>query len=77
MKVLLENLLRHEDGETVTADDIIAMKKWMSRRKSNREIAYRPARTSDAGFHRSAGCCGPRRNAETPWKILAGNPQKD
>ena len=26
MKVLLENLLRHEDGETVTADDIIAIK---------------------------------------------------
>ena len=44
MKVLLENLLRHEDGRTVTADDIRAVKTWMTRRKSNREIAFRPAR---------------------------------
>ncbi|MDA8653768.1 aconitate hydratase AcnA [Alphaproteobacteria bacterium] len=44
MKVLLENLLRFEDGRTVTADDIRAVKSWMTRRKSNREIAFRPAR---------------------------------
>jgi aconitate hydratase len=44
MKVLLENLLRHEDGRTVTKDDIIAVKDWLKRRKSTREIAYRPAR---------------------------------
>lgn len=44
MKVLLENLLRHEDGVTVTAEDITAVKKWLTRRKSSREIAYRPAR---------------------------------
>ena len=44
MKVLLENLLRHEDGRTVTADDILAVKCWLTRRKSTREIAYRPAR---------------------------------
>lgn len=44
MKVLLENLLRHEDGRTVTADDIRAVKSWMTRRKSSREIAFRPAR---------------------------------
>lgn len=44
MKVLLENLLRHEDGRTVTADDIRAVKSWMTKRKSTREIAFRPAR---------------------------------
>ena len=44
MKVLLENLLRFEDGRTVTADDIRAVKSWMTRRKSTREIAFRPAR---------------------------------
>jgi len=44
MKVLLENLLRFEDGRTVTADDIRAVKTWLTRRKSTREIAYRPAR---------------------------------
>ena len=44
LKVLLENLLRHEDGRSVTADDIKAMASWLKRRKSTREIAFRPAR---------------------------------
>ncbi len=44
LKVLLENLLRHEDGRSVTADDIKAVSAWLKRRKSTREIAYRPAR---------------------------------
>ncbi|HSD92804.1 MAG TPA: aconitate hydratase AcnA, partial [Methyloceanibacter sp.] len=44
LKVLLENLLRHEDGRTVTADDIRAVADWLKERKSDREIAFRPAR---------------------------------
>jgi aconitate hydratase len=44
LKVLLENLLRHEDGITVSADDIRAMATWLTTRTSEREIAYRPAR---------------------------------
>ena len=44
LKVLLENLLRHEDGRTVTADDAKAMSRWVKDRKSDHEIAYRPAR---------------------------------
>jgi aconitate hydratase len=44
LKVLLENLLRHEDGRTVTADDIKAMALWLAEKKSDREIAFRPAR---------------------------------
>ena len=44
LKVLLENLLRNEDGRTVTADDIRAMAGWLTARKSDREIAFRPAR---------------------------------
>jgi aconitate hydratase len=44
MKVLLENLLRHEDGRTVKVDDIKAIGAWLKNRKSDREIAYRPAR---------------------------------
>ena len=44
LKVLLENLLRHEDGRTVKADDIRAMADWLKERSSDREIAYRPAR---------------------------------
>jgi aconitate hydratase len=42
--VLLENLLRHEDDATVTATDIQALAKWLSQRRSDREIAFRPAR---------------------------------
>jgi aconitate hydratase len=44
LKVLLENLLRNEDGRSVTADDIKAMAAWVETRKSDREIAFRPAR---------------------------------
>jgi aconitate hydratase len=44
LKVLLENLLRFEDGRTVSADDIRAVKSWLKARTSDREIAYRPAR---------------------------------
>ncbi len=44
LKVLLENLLRHEDGQTVKVEDIAAMAEWSKTRSSTREIAYRPAR---------------------------------
>ncbi len=44
LKVLLENLLRHEDGRTVSLDDIKAVATWLETRSSDREIAFRPAR---------------------------------
>jgi aconitate hydratase len=44
LKVLLENLLRNEDGQTVTADDIKAVVAWLAKKSSDREIAFRPAR---------------------------------
>ena len=44
MKVLLENLLRNEDGRTVTKDDIKAVAEWLKTKSSDREIAFRPAR---------------------------------
>ncbi len=44
LKILLENLLRFEDGDTVTTDDIKALTQWLKDKKSDREIAYRPAR---------------------------------
>src|ERR1700683_3768911 len=44
LKVLLENLLRHEDGATVTAEDIRAVAGWLKNKRSDREIAFRPAR---------------------------------
>ncbi len=44
MKVLLENLLRNEDGRTVTKDDIKAIAEWLKTKTSEREFAFRPAR---------------------------------
>ena len=44
MKVLLENLLRFEDGLTVTVEDVQALVDWQTTRSSDREIQYRPAR---------------------------------
>jgi aconitate hydratase len=44
MKVLLENLLRNEDGRTVTKEDIKAVADWLKTKSSDREIAFRPAR---------------------------------
>jgi len=44
MKVLLENLLRNEDGRTVTKDEIKAVAEWLKTKTSEREIAFRPAR---------------------------------
>ncbi len=44
MKVVLENLLRFEDGVTVTKTDILAVAEWLKTRKSDHEISYRPAR---------------------------------
>ncbi len=44
LKVLLENLLRFEDGSTVTTDDIKALADWLVTKTSSHEIAYRPAR---------------------------------
>lgn len=44
LKVVLENLLRFEDGRTVTKDDILACAEWLKTRTSTHEISYRPAR---------------------------------
>ena len=44
LKVLLENLLRNEDGQTVTRADIEAFATWLKNRNEPRDIAYRPAR---------------------------------
>ena len=44
MKILLENLLRHEDGVDVTAKDIEAVAKWDAKAEPATEIAFMPAR---------------------------------
>lgn len=44
MKVLLENLLRNEDGRSVKKEDILAVAKWLKTGKLEHEVAFRPAR---------------------------------
>ena len=44
LKVLLENMLRHEDGRSVTKDDIQGFAQWLRTKTSEREIPFRPAR---------------------------------
>ncbi|WP_419950897.1 aconitate hydratase AcnA [Candidatus Palauibacter sp.] len=44
MKVVLENLVRHEDGQSVSADDIAAIAGWDPQTTPGREISFRPGR---------------------------------
>src|ERR1700743_1255069 len=44
LKVLLENLLRNEDGRSVTKEDIQAVAQWLKNKTSDRDVAFRPAR---------------------------------
>ena len=63
LKILLENLLRHEDGENITRDDIQAMVNWDPTAIPEIEIAFTPARVLMQDFTRRPGCCRPCRNA--------------
>jgi aconitate hydratase len=44
MRILLENLLRTEDGRVVRADDVLALAKWDAKAEPSREIAFTPSR---------------------------------
>src|SRR5471030_2888363 len=44
LKILLENLLRNEDGESIRAQDIEALASWDAKAKPSKEIAFTPAR---------------------------------
>src|SRR4029079_14019536 len=57
LKVLLENLLRHEDGRSVTRESIANFAHWLTNRgKADNEIAYRPARGLMQAFPGGARC---------------------
>ncbi len=75
MKVLLENLLRHEDGNSVTKGDIEAVVAWQKTRTSDREIAFRPARVlmQDLTGVPAVVDLAAMRDA---MKTLGGNPEK-
>ncbi len=75
MKVLLENLLRNEDGNSVKADDIRAIAGWLKKKTSDREIAFRPARVlmQDLTGVPAVVDLAAMRDA---MKNLGGNPEK-
>ena len=75
LKVLLENLLRFEDGDTVTKDDIKALVKWTETRTSDREIAYRPARVLMQDFTGVPGVVDLAAMREAITKV-GGNPNR-
>ncbi len=75
LKVLLENLLRHEDGVSVTTDDIQAVVDWQKERRSDREIAYRPARVLMQDFTGVPAVVDLAAMRDA-MKALGGDPQK-
>ena len=76
MKVLLENLLRNEDGRTVTKEDIQAVAEWLKTKTSEREIAFRPARVLMQDFTGVPAVVdlAAMRDAMKP---LGGDPEED
>ncbi len=76
MKVLLENLLRNEDGQSVTADDLKAIAAWLENKGSvEHEISFRPARVLMQDFTGVPAVVdlAAMRDAMT---ALGGNPEK-
>ena len=75
LKVLLENLLRHEDGETITARDIEALAAWDAKAEPSQEIAFTPARVLMQDFTGVPAVVdlAAMRNA---MKALGGSPDK-
>jgi aconitate hydratase len=76
MKVLLENLLRYEDGSSVTVDHIKAIAAWLKNPKApEQEIAYRPARVLMQDFTGVPAVVDLAAMRDA-IKALGGNPQK-
>src|SRR5688500_10867623 len=75
MKVLLENLLRFEDGKTVTRDDLQSMVDWQKDRTISREIQYRPARVLMQDFTGVPAVVDLAAMRDA-MKQLGGDPQK-
>ena len=75
LKVLLENLLRCEDGRSVTADDIRGMVDWLKQHRSEREIAFRPARVLMQDFTGVPAVVDLAAMRDA-MKSLGGNPER-
>ncbi len=75
MKILLENLLRHEDGVTVTREDVAALVNWDPAAEPSREIQYRPARVLMQDFTGVPAVVDLAAMRDA-MKALGGNPER-
>ncbi len=75
LKVLIENLLRFEDGRSVTKDDIKAIADWVKTGSSSHEIAFRPARVLMQDFT-GVPAVVDLAAMRDGIKSLGGNPEK-
>ncbi len=75
MKVLLENLLRSEDGRSVTKEDLQAVAQWIKTKTSEREIAFRPARVLMQDFTGVPAVVDLAAMRDA-MKMLGGDPKK-
>ena len=75
LRILLENLLRQEDGKSVTADDIEFLAKWEPKAEPSREIAYMPARVLMQDFTGVPAIVDLAAMRDA-MKELGGNPEK-
>jgi len=75
LRILLENLLRHEDGRSVTRDDVAALAAWNPGQSSDREIWFRPARVLMQDFT-GVPCVVDLAAMRDAIKELGGDPRR-
>ena len=75
LKILLENLLRHEDGKTVTAADIESLARWDPKKPSDKEISFSPARVILQDFT-GVPCVADLAAMRDAMEALGGDPKK-
>jgi aconitate hydratase len=75
LRILLENLLRYEDGKSVTADDIEFLAKWDPKAEPSREISWMPARVLMQDFTGVPAVVDLAAMRDA-MKVLGGDPQK-
>ncbi len=75
LRILLENLLRYEDGKSVTADDIEFLAKWDPKAEPSREISWMPARVLMQDFTGVPAIVDLAAMRDA-MKVLGGDPQK-
>ncbi len=75
LRILLENLVRREDGVTVTSDDILFLARWDPRAEPSREIAYMPARVLMQDFTGVPAIVDLAAMRDA-MKVLGGNPER-